>query len=367
MTEGKSGHSRVIKSIELTNFRSYKAGVFEIDSRLTLVAGPNASGKTNLLEAFYVLASTRSFRAKDRDLIRHNQDHFRIVGETGEAQIALAFQANEQGYQKRASHNGAVKPLSQHIGKLPTVLFEPSDLGLVSGPPERRRRYMDYILCQTNPLYLKTLILYRRILKQRNALLSSFNTGRIKDEIFTWDVKMTEAATEIVGRRQELVRVLAREINDIYYDIAGEKAGITVDYVPSIAGDYADNFMPELARNLTTDLAAGFTTIGPHREDFKVGFKNSDIAAVASRGETRTTVVGMKLAELSYIEAVTGQKPMLLLDDVFSELDANRRAYLVERLNEYQTIITSTDADSVAANLPKNYHLISTGDLKTRA
>jgi DNA replication and repair protein RecF len=349
-----------IEQLELTNFRSYEGVAFELHPDVTLVVGPNASGKTNLLEGLYVLASTKSFRAKDRDLIRHDRDFFRLVARTDEAEYAFGLSVAGGGVERRITHDGDRQTLVGHVGQIQVVLFEPTDLELVSGPPEGRRRYLDFLLCQTDRAYLKTLQQYRRVLKQRNALLDGFEVGRIRDQIFAWDMKFTELALEVHARRQVLLESLNGAIPLLYGDIAGQREALELEYVPSVEGVYGDEFAPMLARNLTRDLAAGFTTIGPHREDFKVKFKNNDITAVASRGEVRTVVLALKLAELAYAQEQTGRRPLLLLDDVFSELDRDRRGFLLERLKGHQTIITTTDADAITREFQMRHAIIST-------
>ena len=352
-----------IESLELTNFRSYERAHFDLHPSVTLIVGPNASGKTNILESLYVLASTRSFRAKDRDLIRHDQDHFRIVAD-GDEEIAMGLSVASGPLEKRVTHDGTKRTLVSHVGHIQVTLFEPTDLDLVAGPPEGRRKYLDFVLCQTDRGYLKTLQAYRRVLKQRNALLEGFDIERLRQQIFAWDVKLAELALEIYQRRKRLIRVLNDMLPSLYGDIAGTPQPLNLEYLPSVDGErYGDEFMDALARNLTRDLGAGFTTIGPHREDFKVHFKNNDINAVASRGETRTVVLACKLAELTYAEEQTGVRPILLLDDVFSELDHDRRTYLLNRLDGYQSIITTTDADAIMREIKTPHGIIYTSEM----
>ena len=351
----------ILRELEVVNFRSYERAKFLLDPGVTLVVGPNASGKTNLLESLYVLASTKSFRAKDRDLIRHGQDFFRIVvrGDEGETTFALS---TEQGpLEKRATQDGVKRPLIHHVGEIQIVLFEPTELGLISGAPEGRRKYLDFILCQTDREYLKTMQLYRRALKQRNALLDGFDIESIRQQVFSWDLKLTEYALGIYERRQKLISYLNDRIEGIYGEVAGHVAELKIEYLSSVKmGDYGSGFLDALTQNLPRDLAAGFTTIGPHREDFKVTFKNSDMTTIASRGEVRTAVLALKLAELHYAEEKSGQRPLLLLDDVFSELDRERRAFLIEKLSGYQSVITTTDADSLTSEIKTPYSIIST-------
>lgn len=349
-----------VEALELTNFRSYESAAFELHPDVTLVVGPNASGKTNLLESLYVLASTKSFRAKDRDLVRHGQDFYRVVARGGGVEYALGY-ANGGPTEKKITHDGVKRTLVGHVGQIQVTLFEPTDLDLVAGPPDGRRKYLDFLLSQTDRSYLKILQQYRRVLKQRNALLEGFDMNRLRDQIFAWDVKLSELAVAIYRARTQLLRALQVSTPLLYRDIANETVEVAFEYMPSVPGVYEDEFLSTLAANLPRDLGAGFTTIGPHREDFKIHFKNNAITAVASRGETRTIVLAMKLAELEYAEEHTNIRPLLLLDDVFSELDKSRRGYLLNRLDGYQTVVTTTDADAITREFKTAHKIIATG------
>ena len=349
-----------IEGLELNNFRSYESTAFELHPDVTLVVGPNASGKTNLLEGVYVLASTKSFRAKDKDLVRHGQDHFRLVARAGEVDYALGFRAAGP-LEKRITHDGVKRTLVGHVGQIQVTLFEPRDLELVTGTPDARRKYLDFILCQTDRAYLRTLQQYRRVLKQRNAVLDDLEVSVVREHIFAWDLKLAELAVEIYRGRTRLIERLNTAIPLLYRDIAGGAQELTLDYVPSVDGVYEEQFLTVLQENLRRDMGAGFTTIGPHREDFAVRFKGSGITAVASRGEVRTVVLAMKLAELRYAHERTGIRPILLLDDVFSELDRDRRGFLLEQLRDHQTIITTTDADAITREFNGGHSIISTG------
>ncbi len=341
-----------VTALMLTNFRSYGRAKFELGPGLTLVVGPNGSGKTNLLESFYTLALTKSFRARDYALVRHGQEFFRIELTANGETLALAYQAKDGKTTKRASHDGKNSSLIGHIGKLRVCLFEPNDLNIVVGPPERRRQFLDYVLSQTDREYFKVLMAYRRVLRQRNALLGQFPVGAGRDQFFAWDLKLTELAAAIYQSRMELMDFIGGKIASQYTAIAGEKLQVAVRYLPSVkvGSSYSDSFLAALSNGLMTDLAAGFTTIGPHREDFKVSFKDGEVSSIASRGEIRTLALALKLSELEYVESSTGSRPLLLLDDVFSELDESRRQFLIGALGEYQSIITTTDIGA----LPKS-------------
>jgi len=348
-----------ISRISLANFRSYDTAGFDLHPETTLIVGPNASGKTNLLEALYVLATTKSFRAHDRDLVKRGEDFFRVTvnSDVGEYAIGLSVAPT---LQKRVSKDGDRCSLAAHVGEIQVALFEPSHLDIVTGAPEGRRKYLDFILCQTDRGYLKTLQAYKRVLRQRNALLEP---GRPVDrsQLFVWDLKLTELAMMIVGARMILIERLGRLLPELYASIAGQSVSLELKYLPSVDGEYGEQFLAALERNLSRDLAAGFTTVGPHREDWVVSFDGSAVSAVASRGETRTLVLALKLAEMDYLEQQSGQRPLLLLDDVFSELDHDRRLALLSALAGRQSIVTTTDADSVTHDIAADFSIIRTG------
>ena len=349
-----------VTRLQLVNFRSYSEAEFKLHPGVTIVVGPNASGKTNLLESLYVLSTTRSFRAPDVDLISEGSNYFRISAQAGDNELAIGL-LTDNGKHKQVTHNNVKRSLARHLGTLPVVLFEPTDLDLVTGPPDIRRRYLDLILSQTDAHYLLALHRYRRVLKQRNTLLDSFDIEAVRGQIFAWDLKLAELATQIYDARQQLVEVLNQNLTSSYQSIAGQAPDIRVEYLASVdSDDYHNSFLEALARNLPRDLGAGFTTIGPHREDFAIHFGTGDMESTASRGEMRTAVLAFKLAELNYQAELTGLSPLFLLDDVFSELDSQRRSRLVHHLGGYQTVITTTDADAVLQAITQPHAIIRT-------
>jgi DNA replication and repair protein RecF len=350
-----------VTKLQLTNFRSYADQTIELDPMITLIVGPNATGKTNMLEALFVLATTKSFRAKDSELVRHGQQFYRIGAEIDGADVVLGYQATEHGTEKRARHDNAPKTLLEHLGTLRAVLFEPNDLLIIHGAPERRRRYLDFILTQTDKRFVRTLAQYRRVLHQRNRLLADWRGNT--SELFAWNIKLTELASEIDARRRQVVAHITELASGLYADIAGEAATLELTYRGVCTGDYPAQFLRLLESNLSRDIAAGFTTIGPHRDDFTITFKDEPVLAVASRGEMRTVVLALKLAELAYFERHTESKPLLLLDDVFSELDDGRRRYLLQTLGNYQSLITTTNAD-VSGELSAHHATIRTEELQ---
>lgn len=345
-----------ITSIELTNFRSYPDRLFKLDPDVTLITGPNGSGKTNILEAVYVLATTKSFRARDEALIYDSQDYYRLLATDDNEPVQFSYQS-QPTKAKKIMRGGVKKTLRGHIGTIPVVLFEPSDLNLLTGPPKARRDYIDTILCQTDQVYLAALTEYKRVLRQRNALLAGLEPASA-DMLFVWDMRLSEPALVLHNRRSEFLGYLSERVAELYSKIAGRQHHLELHYSPSPAGEVMDSeesFIAHLDSTIGRDQAAHFTTSGPHRDDFAVVFDNKPIGSVASRGEHRSVVLALKLAELEYQSQYAKHKPLFMLDDVFSELDDARRGFLLKTIGDYQTIVTTTEADSLADH---NYYTI---------
>lgn len=346
-----------ITSITLTDFRSYREQSFKLDPRVTLILGPNGSGKTNILEALYVAATTKSFRARDEALVREEQPLFRIDIITDDGEYLFGYQKEPTA--KKVSFNGVKKTLRGHVGSLPVVLFEPGDLQLLAGPPRGRRAYMDTILCQTDAEYLQALNEYKRGLRQRNALLHDRNF--IPDDLlFAWNLRLASPAMLLRAKRAQFVSYLQEKVPELYAAIAGKAYDISLAYIPSPGAAIADeeHYLAHLESVAGRDVAAGFTTTGPHRDDLEVYFDGQPIDARASRGEHRSVVLALKLAELAYQSEFARSTPLFMLDDVFSELDHDRRGFLLEAIGDFQTIVTTTDADAVKG---KNYYTIDLG------
>lgn len=345
-----------ITSIELTNFRSYPERSFKLDPDVTLITGPNGSGKTNILEAVYVLSTTKSFRAKDESLIYDSKDYYRLLAADGDELVQFSYQSQPTRV-KKIVRGGVKKTLRGHIGTIPVVLFEPSDLNLLVGPPKARRDYIDTILCQTDQLYLAALTEYKRVLRQRNALLASVESPGA-DMLFVWNMRLSGPALVLHESRRDFLGYLSERVAELYSKIAGRQHHLELHYSPSPGSEVMESeesFIAYLDSMIMRDQAAHFTTSGPHRDDFSVVFDNKPIGAVASRGEHRSVVLALKLAELEYQSQYAKHKPLFMLDDVFSELDDARRGFLLNTIGNYQTIVTTTEADSLADH---NYYTI---------
>lgn len=336
----------MLTSLRLQNFRSYVDASFEFSERVNIIVGPNGSGKTNLLEAVQVLAVGSSYRVSDAELIRHDapwarldatlgDDSIRTLKIISQPRLTKTFEIQEKPYSRL--------PQQQTI---PIVLFEPNHLQLLHGAPELRRGYLDDILEQTKPGYAGFRRNYRRVLSQRNALLKRGHPNT--SEIFPWNLRLSELGAVLARARSELVADLRPKLADLYKTLAKTDVGITISYEPQFPiTSYETAMLGKLESALSYDVARGFTAYGPHREDVVLDFNGYVASEVASRGETRTVVLALKILELERIEQVRGITPILLLDDVFSELDGARRRALTTYLQTHQTFLTTTDADVV--------------------
>lgn len=349
----------MIADIRLKNFRSYKDESFEFSPGVNIIVGPNASGKTNLLEALLIISKGASYRAKDNDLIKYNKPWTRIDSRltnnsvrtvkiiAGETRIK-SFEIDKKPFTRLSLNNS-----------LPVVIFEPNDLQLVSGSPERRRNYTDDLLEQTVLGYGKLRRDYKRTLAQRNSLLKKAGPN-IATQIFPWDVRLSELAGQIVKVRAELINRLQKELPSLYVELSKTKTKLSIKYGAQWPiENYSSNMLKKLSSTVETDMVRGFTGSGPHREDLIIKFDGYAAQETASRGETRTAVLALKIIELQIIKQARDITPILLLDDVFSELDGARRRALTEHLSNYQTFITTTDADIVQHHFTDQANIIA--------
>lgn len=339
-----------IQNIRLQNFRSYKDESFEFGNGVNIVVGPNGSGKTNLLEAIQLAAIGSSYRVDDVDLIRFHEPWARldVESDTGSRTIKL-IKDGERAKKSYVFDDKAYKILTRsHI--LPVVLFEPNHLQLLHGQPDGRRGYLDSLLEQLVPGYAITRKHYRRVLAQRNALLKAAKKPQ-KEQLFVWNLRLSELGGAVAKQRSELVEGLAKVLPVLYKEISGSDTSVSIEYKSKLPlGSYESSLLKALEQSYDLDVARGFTGFGPHRDDFVVLFAGRPASEVASRGETRTALLALKIHELTMLEGYFEQKPLLLLDDVFSELDGKRRHALTDHLKEHQVFITTTDADLVIEN-----------------
>lgn len=353
----------ILTSLTLSHFRSYKKRTFALSSGTTLVVGENAVGKTNILESIMLLATSKSFRAdQDREMIHWGTVMAHITGHIApdirlEVQITHGELSGHTVPKKRLLVNGVPRRSIDFVGNCRAVLFWPQDLELITDSPSLRRKYLDTVLVQVDREYRRNLVSYERGLRQRNKLLDLIREGTAhRSQLLFWNQLLIKAGGYITNKRQEFIEYMrAFEISGIKHDIYYDKSIIS----ESRLDQYRDE-----------EVAAKATLVGPHRDDFivkKMPDKRSsnseqdwtELSKYGSRGEQRLAVLWLKLGELSYIETCVGSRPMLLLDDIFSELDAKHRSIVFEVTKEQQTIITSADAGIVEEIGSKEVSVIS--------
>ncbi len=325
---------------------------------MSIIIGPNASGKTNLLEAVYILCEGGSFRVSDKDLIYKKSEW---------ARLDMIIDGDERGLKLRSSLPRTAKTYlisgdeKRRLGfddTIPVVLFEPDDIRIIGGSPERRREYLDILLSNLSANYKKSLASYRRALRQRNNLLKK---GTDSNSIFAWNIVLARHAEQIVGERTEIIEQIAEQASKVYQQLSGRKDKISLTYLPTLpaGSNYSSRFVAKLEGSFSLDSLRGHTSIGPHRDDLDIKINGNPAATHASRGEARTITLALKIIEMALIEKHRAIKPLLLLDDVFSELDGIRRRMLTEHLKDHQVIITTTDADVISKDFAKLSNLIS--------
>lgn len=347
-----------ISSLKLTNFRNWEERSFEFSDRV-LIYGPNAQGKTNILEALYLLATTRSFRGREAELIKKKSEFMKLEGKIendNESEIEIVFKNNGPKVEKEFQINGRKRPTIDFVGEFSAIVFSPEDLQLVSGPPELKRRYLSFTIGQKDREYLYDLLNYKKVLKQRNDLLKRWDLGTIKDEIDIWDKKLSEYGQKVIDKRIELESFINKRIKQYYSDLSGEEVDVRFVYEPAL---FAESLSGSLADNRDRDIREKITTSGPHRDSWDLMIGEDQAAGICSRGEYRTLILALKLCERDWFLAKGGEKPVILLDDVFSELDESRRKYLIEAFSGSQLVITTTDLEHLDGDFLTGTQLIN--------
>jgi len=329
----------VVKKLSVQNIRSHDNFVISLSPTITVITGLNGSGKTSLIEALYISLQGSSFRGSDNDVLRHESPWWRIDVEFDTyIKRVITFDPNLTTGRKKIIIDDKTMYRLPAKYKYPVVLFEPDDLRLLHGSPTRRRQFIDRFIGQLDPLYSSALHKYERALRQRNNLLKKSYTTQ--NELFIWDVALSEYGAYIIEKRIAFIEQINNQLNDAYNVIAKSNDYVSVHYSHTYFSDIKQNLLNDLHNHSARDALIGFTSTGPHRHDVIFQFNNSPALDVASRGEVRSIVLAIKFLEASITEQVTDMKPIILLDDVFSELDENRQKSLLSAQN--QIIITST-------------------------
>lgn len=326
----------IIKSVELVNFRSHKNYKLKCNKKTTLIVGENGSGKTSILEAIFLAMRGKSFRANDAEMLKRGEEFYRVelVYNSGEKTVV--------GYDevKRRFKVGDEKKIRlPKKNKYPTVLFVPDDLYLISSSPTRRRDYFDRLWSDLDERYGSLLSRYNKILKQRNELLKEGN----RRELFTWNILMAKYGFEIGKWREKLIGELSEVMTETYRSIAENKDEVNVRYIKQGEVKNENEFLREIEKSLEKDLILGYTSYGIHRDKYDFVFNGTMADGSASRGEVRSIILAMKFIEAKMMMRYLNQRPIVLLDDVFSELDEMRQKALVKNFQDNQVFITSVD------------------------
>lgn len=336
----------MIKSIKLYNFRSY--GLYEavFSENGTVIVGPNGTGKTNLLEAVYVALRGASFRGSLTDCMNFESSQTSLLLETSNDMRRIQLQRFQDNTSKTFIINDHKSKILLKKHRLPVVLFEPEELRLITSSPTRRRDFLDGLIARLDDQFDSNLRAFNRALLQRNELLKKHqeDSSSWRDHLFAWDIKFVQLATEIAQKRANFLYTHEAQLGNLYNSLAGKQTDFAVEYLPSVAMEnYEQLLLDRLGRSRNYEIATGHTSCGPQREDFLISLHKQPASKVASRGEMRTIMLAFKLLELELQTAKHQTRPIILMDDVFSELDTTREKLLQETIRNHQFIVTTTD------------------------
>ena len=348
-----------IKKLLLNNFRNYENQEIEFDENINIIYGDNAQGKTNIIEAIFLGAMGKSFRAKKEiELIKFDEDlakveiNYKKEDREGKININIA--------DKKTFFINGVKQnkVSDVVGKINVVIFTPDDINIIKDGPSRRRRFLDMMISSLKPNYIHLLNNYNKILEQRNNFLKIYNMNKEENMLDVWDEQLAEYSFKIYEYRKKYIDIIDEKQKDIHKLITESGNFIEklkIKYVSN--GKSKEDFLSNLKKSRKVDLKRGFTSIGIHRDDFIVFLNNKPINVFGSQGQQRTFILTLKLSELKIVEEEIGEKPILLLDDFMSELDEKRRKNFIERIKDNQVIITCTDKIEIEGKQIKSFNI----------
>ena len=348
----------IIKSLELSDYRNYESLFMNLDSGTNILFGDNAQGKTNILEAIYMSATTKSHRlSKDKEIIRFGKQeaHIRTIIEKDDLETRVDMHLRSSKSKGIAIDGVKIKKAAELMGLTKIVFFSPEDLSIIKNGPAERRRFIDIELCQLDSFYLYNLNNYNKIVNQRNNLLKNlFVNPELKDTLSIWDKQLISYGSKIIERRKQFISQLNEIIFSIHSNLSGEREKLRLIYEPN---SDIDDYALELEKNHDRDIRLKQTTVGPHRDDISFNVISDstngieiDIRKYGSQGQQRTAALSLKLSEIELVKKLTKDTPVLLLDDVLSELDSNRQNFLLNSIGDIQTIITCTGLDEFVNN-----------------
>lgn len=336
----------IIEAMELQNFRNYRRLALKFDEKTNIFYGDNAQGKTNILEAVYLSGTTKSHKgSRDRDMIFFGEEesHLRtfVKKRTMDYQIDIHLKKNKT---KGIAVNGVpIRKASELFGIANFVFFSPEDLSIIKQGPGERRRFLDMELCQLDKVYLHHAVSYNRVLTQRNKLLKDLAfRPELKETLDIWDLQLSEYGRKIIEGREVFIDSLGEIIHRIHSNLSGGKESLQISYEKNVA---KEELFEKLRQNRDKDIKLKTSSVGPHRDDLSFSVDGVDIRKFGSQGQQRTAALSLKLSEIELVKQVIHDTPVLLLDDVLSELDHNRQNYLLNSIHDTQTMITCTGLD----------------------
>ncbi|MBQ8322660.1 MAG: DNA replication/repair protein RecF [Clostridia bacterium] len=358
-----------IKKLFLQNFRNYEKETFAFSDGLNVLFGKNAQGKTNCAEAVFYLCTGASLRIRhDKQLVKIGAESAKITAEAENRYGRVTIEADIFENKREIRVNGTkITKNADLMGHINSVFFSPGELRLIQDGPDERRRFMNISISQTSPAYYTALLRYNKILDQRNALLKNSDYSLVLDTLPVWDEQLCKYAATVVKKRAEFLDKLAPYAKELHAYLTDGAEELVVRPDKKYEGDedeIAKTLLRRLSNNYDKDLRLGFTTVGPHRDDLDVLISGVDAKAYASQGQTRTAALSMKLAEVRIFKDLSGEYPILVLDDVMSELDLPRRKKLLQRIHGIQTILTCTHAERVLYGTECNKIRIEGGRIK---
>ena len=358
-----------IKKLFLQNFRNYESETFDFSEGLNVLFGKNAQGKTNCAEAVFYLCTGASLRIRhDKQLIKIGADSAYIRADAENRYGKVTIEANIYENKREIRVNGSkIAKNADLMGHINSVFFSPGELRLIQDGPDERRRFMNISISQTSPAYYTALLRYNKILDQRNTLLKNNDVSLILDTLPVWDEQLCKYAAVVTKKRAEFLDKLAPYAKEYHAYLTDGAEELVIKPDRRYEGDeteIAGILMRRLANNYEKDLRLGFTTVGPHRDDLDVLVNGVDAKAYASQGQMRTAALALKLSEINIFKELSGENPILVLDDVMSELDLKRRRKLLQCISDVQTVLTCTHAERVLYGATCNKIHIENGHIK---
>ncbi len=341
----------IIESVKLKNYRNYEILDLRFDKGTNIFYGDNAQGKTNILEALYMSGTTKSHRSsRDREVIRFDEEeaHIQTNVEKQEMKYRIDMHLKQHKSKGIAINGVSIKKASELFGIVNIIFFSPEDLSIIKSAPQVRRKFMDSELCQLNKQYLYHLTNYNKVLNNRNKLLKDiYFRPDLKETLFLWDEQLIEYGGKIIKKRQEFIKCLNEIITEIHFRLSGGREELRIEYVPNTKENALE---AAVKNNHEADLRRKMTLFGPHRDDLCFYIKDMNIHKFGSQGQQRTAALSLKMAEIELVRNFIKDTPVLLLDDVLSELDSHRQNELLKSINGVQTFITCTGLDEFVNN-----------------